>query len=146
MINRDKVITMTKMASYEENDGKKYSAIGRYFRSDYIGVQVIKSVVYVVIALLIITAMVVIYQLQYILEHLGEFQVLLATAKRLLFAYIVVIVMYALITYAIYSYRYSRARRKRRIYANHLKQLARMNESEQEDRYDEYTDADQRNN
>ena len=36
MLNEEKVILMTQMASYEENEGKKNMAIGRYFRSDYI--------------------------------------------------------------------------------------------------------------
>ena len=115
MVNRDRVITMTKMASYEQTEGKKYGAIGRYFRSDYIGLQVIKSVVYVIIALLLVTAMYVVYHLEYILEHLSQFQMLLATAKRVAFAYAVIVVVYALVSYAIYSYRYSRARSKRRI-------------------------------
>ena len=32
MLNEEKVILMTQMASYEENEGKKNMAIGRYFR------------------------------------------------------------------------------------------------------------------
>ena len=36
MLNEEKIILMTQMASYEENEGKKNMAIGRYFRSDYI--------------------------------------------------------------------------------------------------------------
>lgn len=43
MLNEEKVILMTQMASYEENEGKKNMAIGRYFRSDYIAIQVLKS-------------------------------------------------------------------------------------------------------
>ena len=34
MLNEEKIILMTQMASYEENEGKKNMAIGRYFRSD----------------------------------------------------------------------------------------------------------------
>ena len=41
MLNEEKVILMTQMASYEENEGKKNMAIGRYFRSDYIAIQVL---------------------------------------------------------------------------------------------------------
>ena len=44
MLNEEKIILMTQMASYEENEGKKNMAIGRYFRSDYIAIQVLKSV------------------------------------------------------------------------------------------------------
>ena len=44
MLNEEKVILMTQMASYEENEGKKNMAIGRYFRSDYIAIQEVHSV------------------------------------------------------------------------------------------------------
>lgn len=44
MLNEEKIILMTQMASYEENEGKKNMAIGRYFRSDYIAIQVLKSI------------------------------------------------------------------------------------------------------
>ncbi len=44
MLNEERIILMTKMASYEEGEGKKNIAIGRYFRSDYIALQVLKGV------------------------------------------------------------------------------------------------------
>lgn len=43
MINEEKVILMTKLASYESNEGKKNIRIVNYFRGDYIGFQVLKS-------------------------------------------------------------------------------------------------------
>ena len=44
MLNEERVILMTKMASYEENEGKKNVNIGNYFRGDYIAIQVLKSI------------------------------------------------------------------------------------------------------
>ena len=35
MLNEERVILMTKLASYEANDGKKNIAIGNFFRSDF---------------------------------------------------------------------------------------------------------------
>lgn len=32
MLNEERVILMTKMASYEEGEGKKSMSLGRYFR------------------------------------------------------------------------------------------------------------------
>lgn len=42
MLNEERIILMTKLASYESGEGKKNAAIGGYFRSDYIGMQVVK--------------------------------------------------------------------------------------------------------
>ena len=53
MLNEERIILMTKLASYEAGEGKRNEAIGKYFRSDYIGVQVIKSIISATIAFLI---------------------------------------------------------------------------------------------
>ena len=45
MLNQERIILMTKMASYEENEGKKNNAIMNYFRGDYVWLQVMKSFV-----------------------------------------------------------------------------------------------------
>ena len=45
MINEEKVILMTKLASYETDNGKKDILVVNYFRSDYIGFQLLKSVI-----------------------------------------------------------------------------------------------------
>lgn len=45
MINEEKVILMTKLASYETHEGKKDMTVVHYFRGDYIGFQVLKSVI-----------------------------------------------------------------------------------------------------
>ena len=46
MLNEERIILMTRMAAYEEGEGKKNVKIGNYFRSDYIAVQVLKAVIY----------------------------------------------------------------------------------------------------
>ena len=45
MVNEEKVILMTKLASYESHEGKKDIPIINYFKGDYIGFQVLKSVI-----------------------------------------------------------------------------------------------------
>ena len=56
MLNEERIRLMTKMASYEANEGKKNVSIGSYFRGDYIGLQVIKSVISGTIGFFIIFA------------------------------------------------------------------------------------------
>jgi hypothetical protein len=46
MLNEERVILMTRLASYEAGEGKQNVAIGKYFRSDYIRIQTIKSIIY----------------------------------------------------------------------------------------------------
>ena len=129
MLNEKRVIIMTKLASYEATEGKKNGAIGKYFRGDYIGLQVLKSVISAAIALLIVGGMYVLYDFENIMADVYKTDLLLM-GRRILFVFIAVMVVFAFISYAIYSYRYSKAKRKQKIYANHLKQLGEMYERE----------------
>ena len=50
MIHEERVILMTGLQVYEDGDGKRDIAISNYFRGDYLGMQMLKSVIYVTIA------------------------------------------------------------------------------------------------
>ena len=45
MINEQRVKLMTRMAAYEQDEYKKNIKITGFFRSDYIGFQLLKSIV-----------------------------------------------------------------------------------------------------
>ena len=52
------------MAAYEADEGKKNVAIGNYFRGDYIGLQVIKSIISATIAFVIVFGLFVFYDFE----------------------------------------------------------------------------------
>ena len=64
MINEDKVALMTRMASYESGRGKKDITVLNYFRGDYIGFQVLKSVIAATIAFFLVFAVYVFYNFE----------------------------------------------------------------------------------
>lgn len=43
MINEEKVKIMTKIAMYEQGKGRRYLPVSKYYRSDYIGLALIKN-------------------------------------------------------------------------------------------------------
>lgn len=43
MLNNQKIKKMHKLAVYESGEGKKHLAISNYYRSDYIGLALIKN-------------------------------------------------------------------------------------------------------
>ena len=45
MVDEEKVILMTRLASFEAGEGKKYVPIANYFRTDYITLQLLKSII-----------------------------------------------------------------------------------------------------
>lgn len=125
MLNEERVILMTRMASYEKGEGKKNVKIGNYFRSDYIAVQVLKSVICGTIAFVIIFALYIFYDFEVFMQDLYKID-LLAFAKRVLTNYAVSIVAYGLLTYIICTYRYARVKNSLKCYYHNLKKLSSL--------------------
>lgn len=123
MLNEEKIKLMTRMAAYEENEGKHSMQIGNYFRSDYIGLQVMKSVISATIAFAIVIAMYIFYDFESVMKEIYQVD-LLATGKQILIAYVVFVGIYAVITYIIYAYRYTKAKKSLKKYYTHLTELS----------------------
>lgn len=129
MLNEERIKLMTKMASYEANEGKRNVAIGNYFRSDYIGLQVIKSVISATIAFLIVFALFVLYDFEFMMSDVYKMD-LLDFGKTVLFAYLIFVAGYAAVSYLVYAYRYTKARKSLKMYYNNLKKLAYLYDKE----------------
>ncbi len=125
MLSEERIILMTKMASYECNEGKKNMAIGKYFRSDYIAIQIMKSFVYGTIAFFIIFGLYILYDFETFMQELYKMD-LLAFARDVLIFYGVSVVSYAAISYIVYSYRYAKAKKSLKCYYHNLKKLSAM--------------------
>ena len=70
MLNEERIKLMTKMAAYEADEGKKNVAIGNYFRGDYIGLQVIKSIISATIAFVIVFGLFVFYDFEVFMNEI----------------------------------------------------------------------------
>ena len=116
---------MTQLAAYEVNEGKRNVKIGNYFRSDYIAIQVLKSIVSASIAFAIVFALYVLYDFENFMQDLYKID-LIAFARDVLIRYGISVVAYGVITYIICTYRYSRVRRSLKRYYHNLKKLSSM--------------------
>lgn len=125
MINQDRLRLMTKMAAYEQNEGKKNMAIAGYFRSDYIGLQIIKSVICATIAYMIILALFIYYDFEVFMQDIYKMD-LIGFGKTVLFYYVIFVAAYVLICYIVFSVRYYKAKKSLKKYYNRLKQLSAM--------------------
>ena len=125
MLNEKRIILMTKMASYEANEGKKNVTIGSYFRSDYIGWQVLKSIISATIAFVVVFGMYIFYDFEVFMMDIYKMD-LLEFVKQVLTMYLRLIVIYAMISYVVYTIRYNRAVKSLRVYQMNLRRLADM--------------------
>ena len=129
MLNEERIKLMTKMAAYEADEGKKNVAIGNYFRGDYIGLQVIKSIISATIAFVIVFGLFVFYDFEVFMSDIYKMD-LLGFGRTVITAYLVFVAFYALISYMIYTYRYAKARKSLKMYYNNLKKLAYLYDKE----------------
>lgn len=129
MLNEERIKIMTKTAAYEEHEGKKNMAIGGYFRSDYLEMNIMKSIFCSTISFLLVAAMVVYYQFEIFLQDIYKVD-WLQYGKQILFYYLVFLGVNILITYIVYSVKYSRAKKSLRHYYNNLKYLSTLYDKE----------------
>ena len=125
MLNEKRIILMTKMASYEANEGKKNVAIGSFFRSDYIGWQVLKSIISASIAFIVVFGMYIFYNFERFMTEIYKMD--LVEFVRTVFSYYLwTIGIYAAVSYVVYALRYGRVVRSIRVYQMNLRRLADM--------------------
>ena len=136
MLNEQRVKLMTKMTSYEEGEGKRNMGIGSYFRGDYIGKEVVKSIVFGTIAFVVVFAIYIAYDYEMYMQDIYKMD-LLGFGKSVATKYLIFIAVYAAITYVVYALRYKIARRSLRIYYNNLRRLSAMYRKEAEEKDDE---------
>lgn len=119
MVNEEKVLRMTKMASYEEKEGKKDKAVAGYFKGDYIGKQMIVSFVVYTIAFAATVAAYLFLNFEEVMAGVYTMD-LMAVGKQLLLAYLILLVIYLVVTYAVYLIRYTKARRRLALFLEYL--------------------------
>ena len=129
MIHEERVVLMTKLQAYEDGSGKKDIAISNYFRGDYLGSQMLKSVICMTIAAAVFFAGYVFYNLENFLRDLYQID-WIEYAKMLLTRYLVLVIGYVLITYMVYAYRYAKAKKNLKKYYGGLKALSAMYQEE----------------
>lgn len=132
MFNGSRIKLMTKMAAFEKNEGKESMAIGTYFRGDYIGKEIIKSIVYGTIAFVIMFAMYIAYDFEFIMQDVYKMDIL-EFGRSVAGYYFKFIIGYAIVTYVVYALRYQKARRNLRAYYNNLKRLNSMYRKEDQE-------------
>ena len=122
MLKEERVILMTKMASYEEGEGKKSMSLGRYFRGDYISLQLLRAFFCSTIAYLLGFGLYVLYDFETLIADIYKMD-LFAFAKNIVIWYAVFVIGYCVVTYAICAYRYARAKKSLKLYYHNLKKL-----------------------
>ena len=122
MLNEDKIKVMTKLATYEQGEGKETLPIMQYFQGDYIIFNVIKTVISITVAYAIIIATLCLVKGQYLMDNIHKMSIE-QLGGRILFGYIVFLAVYITAALIVYYRRYVNAKNSVRRYYNQLKKL-----------------------
>lgn len=125
MINEEKVILMTRLASYEANEGKKDISIINYFKNDYIGFQVLKSVIAATISFFALFGVYIFYNFEELMQDVYKMD-LLGFGKSVVILYLCAVGAYGVISYVIFASKYNKAKKNLKNYYSNLKKLASM--------------------
>lgn len=125
MVNEDRIKLMTRMAAYEKEEHKKNKAIVSFFRSDYISMQMLKSLICTTIAFVILFGLYVLYDFEVFMKEIYKMD-LFEFAKYVIIIYVIFIGIVSVITYVISLYQYNMAQQSTKIYNANLKKLSRI--------------------
>lgn len=130
MVNLDRVKHQCQIAFYEQNEEKKNRSIGRYYRSDYIGKEIIKSIFTGTVAYFVMVALWVMANVEAVLQSVNDLSII-STVILIMLIYAAFLATYLLVTYVIYVMRYVTGKKKLNQYKEHLKALNRMYQREE---------------
>ncbi len=129
MLNEEKIRLMTKAAAYEAGEGKKTLAMNKYFRGDYISINLIMSWISFTIAFAVCVAGWALYNMEDLMENINTVD-LPALGKHFVVLYLGLLAVYQLIHYVIYSIRYQKNRKSLAVYHQILRQISRSYQME----------------
>ena len=129
MINQEKVALMTKLAAYEQGQGKENIPQSKYYREDYVSLKMINTAILVTVAYLMILAMVVFVNVEKMMTQIANMD-FVKLGRAVLTYYVIIFVVYMVIAYIVYSIKFRRVRNSLNDYNGDLKKLYAMYKDE----------------
>lgn len=125
MVDERKVRLMTRLARYEQREGREALRINKFYRSDYIGLALLRNFFMTTIGYGLLVLLVVGYYSDYLMDYIYKMD-LQVFAVVLVAGYVVVLAAYSAVTYVVYSVRHARAKKSVRSYYLKLGELEKM--------------------
>jgi hypothetical protein len=121
-MNEKRIILMTRLAAFEQKHKRQLQEAGGYYRSDYIGIQLLKNFFRMTVVYLICLIFWCCYHLEELMEKLNTMD-LKGTIRGIVIVYVLLMSVYLLITYVIGTLRFYRSTKIRQTYRNMLGHL-----------------------
>ena len=120
---------MTKLALYEQKDGKEDIRMGKYYKTDYVRLQMLKTVVSVTVGYILILILIGMYKAEYIISNLVTFD-FVRIGQYILGFYIMIMAVFVTGSILGYSLKYDKSRKDLSKYYKSLKKLSSFYQDE----------------
>lgn len=130
MVNEERVKQLYKIAIYEQREEKEHYQTGLYYRSDYIGKEIVKSFFTGSIAYLIMVALWVMSNLDLVMHQINTLEII-DTVVTAIILYVLFLTVYLFVTALVYYVRYKGSKKKLDVYVGDLKAAHNMFEREE---------------
>ena len=130
MLDVQKIKKMHKLAVYESGEGKKHLAISNYYRSDYIGLALIKSFFLTTVAYGLLLLGWAGYKSEYLMNNIHRMNLTLLVVGAL-GGYIILLVVYSVLTYIYCTVKYAKAQKGIQEYYKGLGQIKKIYDREE---------------
>lgn len=140
MLNIEKVKSMTKAASYEAGPEKENIKISDYFRTDYIGLQMLKSGVAYTVSFAVLAAVWAMGSMEELMLMLTRAGYLERLVKVMILLFAAGLVAYETAVYAYYSSKYGNVKKSIKGYHSCLKQIYKFYQDQENTEISDGTD------
>lgn len=130
MVNEERVKQLYKLAIYEQTEEKEHRDAGQFYKSDYIGKEVLKSFFSGTFAYLIMAVLWMFSNWSMVLHQINTLEIV-DTIVIILVFYLVFMIVYLFATVMVYHYRYKHSKNKLDAYITELKKTYTMFEREE---------------
>lgn len=129
MLNNKKIRLMTRLAIFETKEGKEDIRLSKYYKTDYVRLQVLKSIISTTVGYLLILALIFLYKSEYIIKNAVSLDYK-TIGSYILGIYIILITIYGLGSLAWFSLKYEASRKKLTRYFKLLKRMKNIYKEE----------------
>ena len=123
MLSENKIRLMTKIAVYEKTEGAKNARMNAYFRGDYLSSQMLRSFLCATVSFLILLAVYCYYGFEELMLSIYSMD-LMSFFGRIIVIYLLCTAAVLILTYVVYTRRYSRMQKQVQRYYKMLSVMA----------------------
>ena len=131
MLDRSKVKLMTKLALYEQTQGKEDFKISEYYRKDYVGLHSICSFLWVTVGYICVWMLILLAGFDLIVGHMSLLLMLIMMLVAVV-GYVVILAIYAGVTSHVYNQKHKDTRQRVKMYNHDLIKLLKLYEKEKQ--------------